>query len=80
MPSAPPGRTPATPPTKARATSRWDLARWAGIYPWFIADQYVDITGLADGKYVMVVQQNLTRGVIEADYTNNSVGLRRELR
>jgi len=33
---------------------------------------YIDITGVADGQYVMVVEQNLSRGVIEADYTNNT--------
>jgi lysyl oxidase len=45
---------------------------WADIYLWFIADQYIDITGLADGQYVIVVQQNLSHGVIEADYANNT--------
>lgn len=45
---------------------------WADVYPWHIADQYIDITGVADGQYVMVVQQNLSHGVIEADYTNNT--------
>lgn len=44
---------------------------YADIYPWFVADQYIDMTGLADGQYVIVVQQNVSRGVIEADYGNN---------
>jgi hypothetical protein len=45
---------------------------YADIYPWFIADQYLDVTGLMDGMYVIAVEQNLSRGVIESDYTNNT--------
>lgn len=45
---------------------------YADIYPWFIGDQFLDITGLADGMYVMVVEQNISGGIIESDYTNNT--------
>ena len=43
----------------------------ADIYPWFIADQYLDITGLPDGRYMMVVHQDAAGSIRESDTSNN---------
>lgn len=45
---------------------------WADVYPWFIADQYVDITDAPDGKYAVVVRQDVNGRVVEKDTTNNT--------
>ena len=44
---------------------------WADVYNWFLADQFIEISGVRDGCYVLktVVDPNDT--VVEADATNN---------
>ena len=45
---------------------------WADIYPWFIPDQYIDITNVRDGRYLLVYRVNVAGSVIEGDRNNNT--------
>ena len=47
-------------------------AGWADIYPWFIPDQYIDITNVPDGRYLLVYRVNVGGSVIEGDRSNNT--------
>jgi hypothetical protein len=44
---------------------------YADVYPWFVADQYIDVTDLPDGKYVLKATVNRSRRIRESDYDNN---------
>ncbi|HWH44788.1 MAG TPA: lysyl oxidase family protein [Thermoleophilaceae bacterium] len=46
-------------------------AGWADIYPWFIPDQYIDITDVPDGRYLVVYRVNVSGAVTEATRHNN---------
>jgi hypothetical protein len=45
---------------------------FADIYPWFVADQYIDVSDIPDGKYVLRATVNRSRRIRESDYRNNS--------
>jgi hypothetical protein len=45
---------------------------FADVYPWFVADQYIDVTNIPDGKYVLKATVNRTRRIRESNYRNNS--------
>lgn len=45
---------------------------WADVYPWFIADQYIDISGMPDGDYALVVRQDVDKRVLEKSTENNT--------
>jgi len=44
---------------------------WDDEYPWFIPDQYIDVTDVPDGNYLIVDRVNSARNVRESDYTDN---------
>lgn len=44
---------------------------WIDTYPWFIPDQYVDITSVPDGRYLLVYRLNTAGHVAEATRRNN---------
>jgi hypothetical protein len=46
---------------------------WADIYPWFIPDQYIDITNVSDGRYLLVYRVNAAGNIQEANRSNNAV-------
>lgn len=46
-------------------------AGWYDIYPWYRADQYVEITGLPDGTYELVSRINPVQNLVETDVHNN---------
>jgi hypothetical protein len=46
-------------------------AGWADVYNWFLADQYIEITGVPDGVYVLETVANPIRTVLETDYSDN---------
>jgi hypothetical protein len=48
---------------------------WADSYPGGIDGQWVDITGLPDGTYVLEIEINDTRLITETDYSNNSTAV-----
>ncbi|MGB0652639.1 MAG: lysyl oxidase family protein [Thermoplasmatota archaeon] len=44
---------------------------WYDIYPWYRADQYIEITGVPDGLYELVSVINPDQHLLELDVTNN---------
>ncbi|MFL5822018.1 MAG: lysyl oxidase family protein [Solirubrobacteraceae bacterium] len=44
---------------------------WDDTYPWFIPDQYIDITHVPDGRYLMIDKINVRRLVRESSYQND---------
>lgn len=43
----------------------------ADIYPWYLADQYVDITNVADGRYLLRVELDTGGKLLEKSHANN---------
>jgi hypothetical protein len=46
-------------------------AGWADVYNWFLADQYIEISGVPDGLYVIETVANPIRTVHETTYDDN---------
>jgi hypothetical protein len=44
---------------------------WADRYNWFLPDQMIDTTGLADGTYVLFTTVDPESKLLESDETNN---------
>ena len=44
---------------------------WADVYNWFLADQYIEISGVPDGVYVIETVANPIRTVRETTYEDN---------
>lgn len=44
---------------------------WGDSYPWNVAYQYIDITGVANGRYRLQISASTALGFQESDYTNN---------
>ena len=57
---------------------------WADIYEaglyGFVDGQWIDVTGVANGDYVLENESNATHLITETDYTNNSTAIRIRLR
>ena len=53
---------------------------WADVYNWFLADQYIEISGVPDGVYVLETVANPTRTVHETSYADNAVRVTIRLR
>lgn len=49
---------------------------WGDEYPSTIAFQYIDISGLPNGEYVLTVVADAESAFVEADETNNSASVR----
>lgn len=45
---------------------------WADVYNWFLADQYIEISGVPDGLYVIETMANPIRTVHEATFDDNA--------
>ena len=45
---------------------------WADIYNWYLADQYIEISGVPDGLYVIETVANPARTVQEATFDDNA--------
>jgi hypothetical protein len=45
---------------------------WADVYNWFLADQYIEISGVPDGLYVIETRANPIRTVHETTYDDNN--------
>ena len=43
----------------------------ADVYPWYIADQYIDITHVRDGRYLLRVEVDAGRKLMEKTHDNN---------
>lgn len=48
---------------------------WIDVYDWFLPDQYVEVTGLADGVYILDTIADPDNSILEADETNNCAGM-----
>ena len=44
---------------------------WEDTYPWFIPDQYIDITNVPDGRYLVINRVNVSGAVAESDTAND---------
>lgn len=44
---------------------------WGDSYPWSVAYQYIDITGLANGRYRLQISASTALGLHESNYSNN---------
>jgi len=44
---------------------------WADIYEWYIPGQYIEVSGLADGNYILETTVDPDRKLIESDEHNN---------
>ena len=45
---------------------------WQDTYPWFILDQYIDITNVPDGRYLLIERVNISGVVAESDTENDT--------
>ena len=46
------------------------------FYPAFLDGQWIDVTGLQAGDYVLEIEVNAERFFQETDYSNNSASIR----
>jgi hypothetical protein len=73
----PPSCSPGQPDTLS--TGMGLSVGWADTYHANIAFQYVDITGLPNGKYRLTATADPNNQAIESDYSNNSVWAKLEI-
>jgi hypothetical protein len=45
---------------------------WADVYEWYLPDQYIEVTGVPDGYYLLETIANPDNLLLESNYTNNS--------
>jgi hypothetical protein len=55
-------------------------AGWADVYNWFLADQYIEISGVPDGLYVIETVANPSRTVHETTLADNTARITIRLR
>jgi hypothetical protein len=48
---------------------------WADIYPWWGPDQYMEISGVPDGTYLLELRVNIDGSIVERDYTDNAASV-----
>jgi hypothetical protein len=48
---------------------------WADVYDWYLPDQYMDVTGVADGVYILETVADPDNGLLEANESNNCGGV-----
>ena len=44
---------------------------WADVYDWYLPDQYIEVSGLPDGDYVVESIADPENGIVEEDESNN---------
>ena len=52
----------------------------ADVYPWYVADQYLDVTHVSDGRYLLRVEIDADHKLLEKTHANNVVVACVELR
>jgi hypothetical protein len=50
-------------------------AGWADVYPWFLADQYIEVSGVPDGHYVLESVADPADTIVESDESDNSAAV-----
>jgi hypothetical protein len=48
---------------------------WADVYDWYLPDQYMEVTGIADGVYILDTLADPDDALLEADDSNNCGGV-----
>ena len=48
---------------------------WADVYDWYLPDQYMEVTGVADGVYILETLADPDNGLVEANESNNCGGV-----
>lgn len=46
-------------------------AGWADVYEWYLPDQYIEVTGLSDGFYLLETIVDPDDAILEANESNN---------
>ena len=46
---------------------------WADVYNWFLADQYIEVSGIPDGYYILTTIADADALVLESNENNNEV-------
>lgn len=67
---APPG-----PSNFPYCTNQGISPNWADVYGSALDGQFIDVTGMAQGMYVLEIEANPTRVVRESDYSNNAAAI-----
>jgi hypothetical protein len=44
---------------------------WADVYNWYLADQYIEVSGVPDGCYMLVTEADPRNTILERDEHNN---------
>jgi hypothetical protein len=52
---------------------------WADVYNWYLADQFIEVSGLTDGHYVLTTTADPASTIVELDDDNNCTAARIEL-
>lgn len=64
-------------PTESDATGTYMVTGispgWADVYNWFLADQYIEVSGVADGYYLLESIADPAATVVESHESDNSV-------
>ena len=48
---------------------------WGDTYPWFVADQYIEVSGVPDGTYVLELRVNIDGAIEEGSSSDNSTSV-----
>ena len=48
---------------------------WMDIYDWYLPDQYMEVSGVPDGVYLLQTEADPDRLLVEADRSNNCGGV-----
>lgn len=48
---------------------------WMDIYDWYLPDQYIEVTGVPDGTYLLQTEADPDQLLVEADRSNNCGGV-----
>ena len=46
-------------------------AGWADVYDWYLPDQYIEVTGVPDGVYILDTIADPDNTILEANESNN---------
>jgi hypothetical protein len=74
-PSSVPCHNPPDPPRYTSCSDQGLGVCWADEYHWALSGQWIDVTGVGRGDYILEVEVNAERFFQEADYSNNSASV-----
>jgi hypothetical protein len=50
-------------------------AGWADIYDWYLPDQFIEVSGVPDGKYILETIADPDSRLLEANEANNCIAM-----